>query len=213
MTFRTAALVWCLAAAMVRTMAAQGATPPDRQPADRAPNAAKAGSSNATTDAVSNDYVIGADDVLSIVFWRDQQLSGDVLVRPDGKISVPLLDDIAVAGLTPRQLRDRLVVAARGYVAEPVVTVVVKQVNSRKVYITGQVVRPGQYALTASMNVLQLIAMAGGLGDYAKPRSIRVVRFEQGQIVDVHFDYDEQIGKSKHVRSVELKAGDTVVVP
>lgn len=213
MTLRRTALVCSLAAGMVWTVAAQGGAPAARQQADRAASAANAGSSNASVDAAPGDYVIGADDVLSIVFWRDQQLSGDVLVRPDGKISIPLLDDIPVAGLTPKQLRDRLVVAARGYVAEPVVTVVVKQVNSRKVYITGQVVRPGQYALTSSMNPLQLIAMAGGLGDYAKPKSIRIVRFEHGQAVDVRFDYEAQISKSKNVHSVELKAGDTVVVP
>ena len=107
-----------------------------------APSAA-ASSSSAPTSA--GDYIIGLDDVLTVVFWRDQQLSGDVLVRPDGKISLPLLDEVAAAGLTPRQLRDRLVVEARRYVTDPVVTVVVKQINSRKVYITGQIMRPGQY--------------------------------------------------------------------
>src|SRR5436190_1769165 len=100
---------------------------------------------------------LGPDDLLSVVFWRDQQLSGDVLVRPDGKISLPLLDDVQAAGLTPKQLRDRLVGEARRFVSEPVATVVVRQVNSRKVYITGFVARPGQYALTSAMTALQLI--------------------------------------------------------
>jgi polysaccharide biosynthesis/export protein len=159
------------------------------------------------------DYVIGADDLLSVVFWRDQQLSSDVLVRPDGKISLPLIDDVAAAGLTPRQLRDRLLVEARRYVTEPIVTVVVKQINSRKVYITGQIVRPGQYALTPSMTILQLIATAGGLGDYAKAKDIKVVRVENGKPVTLHFDYENVTKPSTKTRNVELKSGDTVIVP
>ena len=178
------------------------------------------------TEATVGDGASGLDRVFGLrpdlygpfrefyaVFWRDQQLSGDVLVRPDGKISVPLLDDVLAAGLTPHQLHDKLVAGARLYMSEPVVTVVVKQINSRKVYITGQVVRPGQYPLAPSMNVLQLIATAGGLGDYAKPRAIRVVRFEHGQTVSVPFDYQEMTRQSKKARNIELKAGDTVFVP
>ena len=168
----------------------------------------------ASADLVSGDYVIGSDDVLTVVFWRDQQLSGDVLVRPDGKISIPLLDEVQAAGLTPRQLRDRLRVEALHYVTEPIVTVVVKQVNSRRVYITGHVARPGQYPLTQAMTVLQLIATAGGLGDYAKANDIRVVRFENGRPTTLRFDYDEAAKRSKTPRSpLELRSGDTVVVP
>ncbi len=173
------------------------------------------------SDAVSNspaivtagDYIIGFDDVLTVVFWRDQQLSGDVLVRPDGKISLPLLDEVSAAGLTPRQLRDRLVVEARRYVTEPVVTVVVKQINSRRVYITGQILRPGQYPLTSAMTVLQLIATAGGLGDYAKVKDIKVVRVENGHVLNLRFDYSEVTKRDDKSPSIELKAGDTVVVP
>jgi polysaccharide biosynthesis/export protein len=167
-----------------------------------------------TKETPSNEYVIGPDDLLSVVFWRDQQLSGDVLVRPDGKISLPLLDDIQAAGLTPRQLRDRLIGEARRYVSEPVATVVVRQVNSRKVYITGFVARPGQYALSSSMTVLQLIATAGGLQDFAKSKEIRIVRSENGKPVSIRFDYDE-ITKNpeKATQNIELKPGDTIVVP
>jgi polysaccharide export outer membrane protein len=166
------------------------------------------------TATVLDDYVIGPDDVLSVVFWRDQQLSGDVLVRPDGKISIPLLDDVRAAGLTPKQLRDQVASEARRYVSEPIVTVVVKQINSRKVYITGQVVRPGQYPLTSSLTVLQLIATAGGLSDYAKSKDIRVVRVEAGRPVRLKFDYDEATKpKQKKTPDIELKSGDTVVVP
>jgi polysaccharide biosynthesis/export protein len=157
-------------------------------------------------------YLIGADDLLSVVFWRDDKLSGEVLVRPDGKISVPLLDDVQAEGLTPEQLRDRLVADARRFVADPVVTVVVKQINSRKVYITGLVGKPGQYPLTRAMTVLQLIATAGGLLDFAKAKEIRVVRSEHGQSVSLRFDellkYPERTS-----RNLELRPGDTVIIP
>jgi polysaccharide export outer membrane protein len=167
-----------------------------------------------SNDAPSSDYIIGPDDLLSIVFWRDQQLSTDVLVRPDGKISIPLLDDVQAAGLTPKELRDRLVGEARRYVSEPVATVVVRQVNSRKVYITGLVARPGQYPLTPTMTVLQLIATAGGLLDFAKAKEIRVLRTEKGKSVNIRFDYDETTkNPGKTSQNIELKPGDTIIVP
>jgi len=126
-------------------------------------------------------FVVGPDDVLSIVFWHDKDMSTDVTVRPDGKISLPLLNDIQAAGLTPADLRARLTDDARRYFENPSVTVVVKQVNSRKAFITGQIVKPGPYALTAPTTVLQLIAMAGGLKDYADGKNIMIVRYENGQ--------------------------------
>lgn len=195
---------------VARSSNAQLGSPAARGGANVTSAASEAASKSSGT---ANDYVIGRDDLLSIVFWREQQLSGDVLVRPDGKISLPLLDDVVAAGLTPQQLRDQLRAGARNFLTDPIVTVVVKQINSRKVYITGQVVRPGQYPLTPSMSVLQLIATAGGLGDYAKARDIRVVRVEEGHTSNFHFDYAEMAKPSKTVRDIELKAGDTVIVP
>jgi polysaccharide export outer membrane protein len=198
-----------------RSTFAQGVTAPAGQQAGLVKNAAPAvvAGKAAEPNSTDGDYVIGADDLLSVVFWRDQQLSSDVLVRPDGKISVPLIDDVAAAGLTPRQLRDRLQTEARRYVTDPIVTVVVKQINSRKVYITGQIARPGQYALTPSMTILQLIATAGGLGDYAKAKDIKVVRVENGRPTTLHFDYEDVTKPSTKTRNVELKSGDTVIVP
>ena len=108
-------------------------------------------------------YIIGPDDVLSVLFWRDKDMSYDVVVRPDGKISLPLVNDIQAGGLTPSQLRDNVNTIARRYVEEPSVTVVVKQINSRKLFITGQVEKPGPYPMTGRTTALQLIAMAGGL--------------------------------------------------
>jgi polysaccharide biosynthesis/export protein len=164
-----------------------------------------------------NEYLIGADDVLTLVFWRDEQLSGDVLVRPDGKISVPLLDDVQAAGLTPKQLGEHLAVAARRFVTAASVTVVVKEIHSRKVYITGLVAKPGQYPLTTSMTALQLIATAGGLLDFAKTKDIRIVRVENGRSIDLRFDYEaatkNPMKASQQSLNLELKPGDTVVVP
>jgi polysaccharide export outer membrane protein len=157
--------------------------------------------------------VIGSDDVLSVIFWRDQQMSGEVLVRPDGKISIPLLDDVQAAGLTPKELGDRLNIEAQRFIADPKVTVVVKAINSRRAYITGQVARPGQYPLAPSMSVLQLIATAGGLTDYAKSKDIRVVRVEQGRSISVPFNYDEVTKNQTTSQNIELKPGDTVIVP
>ena len=165
-------------------------------------------------DDAPAEYVIGADDVLSIVFWRDQQLTSEVLVRPDGKISLPLLDEIQAAGLTPRQLRDKLTAEAKRFLSEPIVTVVVRQINSRRVYITGVVARPGQYPLSTSMTVLQLIATAGGLQEYANPKDIRIVRLEDGRPVKLRFDYTEMSKNPKTVpRHFVLQPGDTVIVP
>lgn len=212
MTVRAATFV-CLAVLAARPSAGQVGVAATGQQAGHLKGPSPSDAASKPADTTPGDYVIGPDDVLSVVFWRDQQLSGDVLVRPDGKISLPLLDDVPAAGLTPRQLRDRLLVEARLYVTEPIVTVVVKQINSRKVYITGQIVRPGQYPLTPSMTVLQLIATAGGLGDYAKSKDIRVVRIENGRPINLRFDYDEMTKPSKKVQNIELKSGDTVIVP
>ena len=158
-------------------------------------------------------YLIGPDDVLSIVFWRDKDMSADVVVRPDGKISLPLLNDIQAAGSTPEQLRLLLEEAAGKVIKEPNATVVVKTINSRKLYITGNVLKPGTYPLTGEMTVLQLIAVAGGLQEYADSKNIVVMRREGGR--DHHFKFNyKDVTKQKNLeQNIALKPGDTVVVP
>lgn len=159
------------------------------------------------------DYVIGPDDVLSIVFWREKELSGEVTVRPDGRISLPLLNDISAAGLTPDQLRDRVLQRAATLVEDPQATVVVKTVNSRKVFITGMVERPGSYPLTNRTTVLQLIATAGGLREFAKAGDIVVIRNDRGRETRFRFDYKQVVKGKKLEQNLELKPADTVVVP
>jgi polysaccharide export outer membrane protein len=158
-------------------------------------------------------YVIGVDDVLSIIFWRDKDLTTDAVVRPDGKISLPLLNDVAVAGLTPEQARDRILERARTFIEEPSATIVVKQINSLKVFITGQVAKPGAYPLTSRMTVMQLIALAGGLEEYASGKNILVMRTERGRPIAYRFNYQEVLDRRNLPQNIELRPGDTIVVP
>ena len=158
-------------------------------------------------------YVIGLQDVLSIIFWRDKEMSADVVVRPDGNISLPLLNEVPAAGLTPEQLRAKLTEAAAKFIEDPTATVVVKEIHSRNVFITGNVAKPATYPLAGDMNVLQLIALAGGLQEYADGKNIVVIRTENGRQQYRKFNYKDVV-RQKHVdQNIVLKPGDTVVVP
>ena len=162
----------------------------------------------------ASDYVIGTDDVLSILFWRDKDLSApEVTVRPDGKVTLPLLNDMQAAGLTPDQLRDAIQVAAQKYVEDPNPTVIVKEIKSRKVFITGQVEKAGPYPLNGATTVLQLIAMAGGLREFADGKAISVMRTESGKPSVFEFNYQDVLKKRNLRQNIELKPGDVVVVP
>ncbi len=158
-------------------------------------------------------YVIGADDVLSIVYWRDKDMSVDVQVRPDGKISLSLLNDVDASGLTPEQLRLKLVEASKQYIEDPNITVIVKTINSRRVFITGQVGKQGPYPLTGPTTVLQLISLAGGLGEYADSKNIMIFRTENGRQAAYKLNYKEVLSGKKLSQNLDLKPGDTVVVP
>jgi polysaccharide export outer membrane protein len=167
----------------------------------------------AAAPALPPGYLIGADDLLSIVYWREKDMSAEVTVRPDGKVALPLLNDVQAAGLTPDDFRDLVVAAARKYIEDPNPTVIVKTINSRRVFITGQVQKPGPYPLNHPTTVLQLISMAGGLREFAKGKSIAVLRFEGGRQVVLHFNYQDALNLKNLERNVELRPGDTVLVP
>ena len=192
--------------------AAQGPTPARPAPAAAPAAAPKPGSA---PEAVKppEDYVIGTDDLLSVSFWREKELSTDVVVRPDGKITLPLINDVYAAGLTPDQLREKVLTEAARYLEDPSPTVVVKQINSRKVFITGEVFKPGPYALTAPTSVLQLIAMAGGLQEFAQKKDIIILRHEAGRQITFTFDYASVVKRKKLQQNIFLKPGDTIVVP
>lgn len=168
----------------------------------------------AASPAAPSGYVIGVDDVLSILFWRDKDLSApDVTVRPDGKVTLPLLNDVQAAGLSPEQLRDVVLAAALKYVEDPNPTVIVKEIKSRKVFITGQVEKPGPYPLNGPTTILQLIATAGGLRDFADGKNISVMRSQQGRSVVFPFSYPDLLKKKNLGQNIVLQPGDTVVVP
>jgi polysaccharide export outer membrane protein len=163
--------------------------------------------------ALPPGYVIGTDDVLTIVFWRDKDMSADVTVRPDGKVTLPLVNDVDAAGKTPEELRKSITEAASRFVEDPTVSVVVKQINSRRVYITGMVGKSGAYPISGPTSVLQLISMAGGLSEFAHSKNIIINRLENGRQVALKFNYnDVQKGKNLH-QNIELRPGDTVIVP
>lgn len=203
----------CLALVTMMTLVA-GAQAPQKPGAPPAtPGNATATPAVPTGVATPPDYVIGPDDVLAIIVWRDKDLSAEVAVRPDGKISLPLLNDVHAAGLTPEQLRQQVTAAAGKYVEEPTVSVIVKEVNSRKVFITGQVGKPGPYPLMGPTTVLQLIASAGGVLEYADTKNIRIMRNENGKPVSLRFNYKDVIrGKSLN-QNIQLRPGDTIIVP
>jgi polysaccharide export outer membrane protein len=162
------------------------------------------------TVAPPPDYVIGADDVLSIVFWKESDISGRVRVRPDGKISLPLLGEVEAAGLTPDTLRQQLETVARPFFADISATVMVNEVNSRRVFVTGAVGRPGAFPLNGRMTVLQALALAGGFTESADKEHVEVLGMDDARPGRLRFNYKTVLdGKAP---DVALKPGDTVVV-
>ena len=197
-TFRVA-LAAALLIVAARTGAAAGQAAPANAPA-------------VATAALPAGYVIGPEDLLTIVFWRDRDISGDTVVRPDGKISLPLLKDVQAAGYTPEQLAEVLKVAAAKFIAEPNVTVIVREIRSRKVFVVGEVARPGAVPLTGDMNMLQLIATVGGLLEHADRDDITIIRTAQGREQRIKFNYGDVVKGKKPQQNILLKPGDTVVV-
>jgi polysaccharide export outer membrane protein len=174
---------------------------------------AKADGTTVPSAALPRDYVIGPEDLLSIVFWQEPAMSTEVVVRPDGKISLPLLKDVQAAGYTPEQLTGALVKAATKFVARPNATVIVKQINSRKVFVVGQVAKPGAFPVMGDLTVLQVIALAGDVLEYAKSSNVVIVRKEDGREQRFKFNY-KQVVKGKNMeQNILLKPGDTVIVP
>ena len=162
--------------------------------------------------ALPKDYVIGAEDMLNVVFWSDKELSAEVLVRPDGKISLPILNDVPAAGMTPEQLAATIAKAATKFVRDPSATVIVKAVNSRKVYVVGEVARPGPFPLGSEMNVLQAIGEAGGFLETAKKGDVVIVRNENGKERRYKFNYNDVVRGKNVEQNIRLLPGDTILV-
>jgi polysaccharide biosynthesis/export protein len=160
----------------------------------------------------SPSYVIGADDVLHVSVWKETDLTNTLPVRPDGKISLPLLNDVQAAGLTPMQLAASIQEKLKKYLADPRVTVVVTQINSQRVYVTGEVLHTGPINLLPQMTVLQALASAG-FTQFANTKGIYVLRNENGRQQKLPVNYKELIKGDDVSKNIVLKPGDTIVVP
>jgi polysaccharide export outer membrane protein len=158
-------------------------------------------------------YVIGEEDVLTLTVWKEHDLSGTMTVRPDGKITVPLLGEINVVGMKPAQLQKLLEETLKPFVTVPEVSVSVNQINSRKVYLIGQVVREGAMPMNGSVTVLQVLAGAGGLRDFAKRKKIYILRKHGDEEIRFPFDYDAAIRGRNTGQNIRVEPGDTIVVP
>jgi polysaccharide export outer membrane protein len=159
------------------------------------------------------DYRIGVGDILNIQVWKEPDLTRSVPVRPDGKISFPLLDDIQAAGLSPIELKAILVEKLRQFLSEPRVTVLVEEVNSYKVYVMGEVVTPGALILKSKTNLLQVISLSGGFTPYAKRNDIVILRNNGKRDERISVSYDRILAGKSPEQNLLLEPGDTVVVP
>jgi polysaccharide export outer membrane protein len=172
------------------------------------PSAPSSGKAN------EDSFVIGNDDVLAINVWKEPDFSQKIQVRSDGKISLPLLGEIQATGLTPLQLEQDLSAKLRNYITKPEVTVMVEQINSKKFNILGQVAKPGSYSLALAPTVMDAIALAGGLRDFAKQKSIYILRQNPGSGESrIHFNYKEFIKGENLGQNIRLEPHDTIVVP
>src|SRR5215813_3363339 len=159
-----------------------------------------------------NTYVIGAEDALHVAVWKENDLTATIPVRPDGMISLPLLNDVQAAGLTPMQLAASITEKLKKYVSDPRVTVVVTAMNSRRVYVLGEVLHTGPMALTPNMTILQALAQAG-FSQFANTKGIYVLRVENGKQQKLAFNYKQAIKGESMEQNIVLKPGDTIVVP
>jgi polysaccharide export outer membrane protein len=196
------------AAAAPNAKPAQAATAPNAVPAQKvdAPPASK---------PHDDSFVIGNDDVLAINVWKEPDISRPtVSVRSDGKISLPLVGEVQAAGLTPLKLEKDIAIKLKNFISEPEVTVMVQQVNSQKFNILGQVARPGTYVIANSPTVLDAIALAGGFRDFAKQKSIYVLRQNaDGSQTRIPFNYKEVVKTQSPAQNIKLQPRDTIIVP
>lgn len=181
--------------------------------ADVKQEAIKKKAAQAAVAADSDSYIIGAEDVLHIYVWREDTLTKTVPVRKDGKISIPLVDDMQAAGLTPLKLKEILTEKLKDFVDNPDVTVIVLEANSYKVYLTGEVKAPGVYKLKSDTTLVQLLIMAGGFTEWANQKRIQIIRKEDGKEKRITVNYKKIIEGAGSDADVALKVGDIIVVP
>jgi len=209
----TLVLVAMALVSMRATAQSDSAAQPTPPPAVVAPQSS-AGNPNGGKSHSDDSYVIGANDVLAVSVWKEPDVSRSVPVRSDGKISLPLVGELQAGGQTPQQLEQEITKRLRNYISEPEVTVIVTDSKSQKVNILGMVVRPGAYLLTSATTVLDAVAMAGGFKDFAKQKSMYVLRqAPDGTQKRIPFNYKDVIKGKNPEQNIRLQAGDTVVIP
>jgi len=201
-----ALFVWVLPG---MSQAGRPALTPQPEPASAAPAIPAKPAGTVPAPIVGADYVIGADDQLQVTVWENPQLTGQVLVRPDGNISLPLVGDVPAAGLTPRQLGGSIAEKVKSYVKDPVVNVAVLSVNSKQVIMVGEVGHVGPVAIRPGMTVLQAIVTAGGLTPFANKKKIYVLRGEPGKQKRIPFNYKKSLLNDDML----VEPGDRIVVP
>lgn len=171
-----------------------------------------ASASTATTTAsTAADYRLTAGDKLRIDVYKDAQLSQSLQIRPDGKITLPLVGDVAAAGHTSVELRDAITASLKEYITNPVVTVIVTEASPQVVYVTGEVNKPGALTLTGQISILQALAMAGGFTDFADKKNILIKRKSARGMETLKFNYKDALDDDRK-EPLQLRAGDTVVV-
>lgn len=158
-------------------------------------------------------YVIGPEDVLDINIWKEPEVSRVVPVRPDGRISLPLINDVQASGMTPQQLAATMTEKLRKYFNDPQVTVIVTAINSQRVFVVGEVLRAGAFPLIPGMTVLQALSSAGGFTTFANVKKIHVIRLRDGKQIELHFNYQDVLKGNNPDQNIKLERGDTVVVP
>lgn len=201
--------IWPIVVLMVSVVGLCAASGQKTNEAQHKDSAAKAQGA----PVVDESYVIGPEDVLNINVWKEQEMSGSVPVRTDGKITLALVGDVQASGLTPPQLTQALTEKVKKYVDDPHVTITVMSTNSRRIYVLGEVGHPGAMPLLPEMTVLQAISSAGGVTPYAKAKSIYVLRNENGTQTKLPFNYKSVLAGRNPEQNIVLKLGDTIVVP
>jgi polysaccharide export outer membrane protein len=203
-----------LLALLLAAASLQAQDPKKPEPQDSTANQAAAKSGLGAVPANDTAYKIGPQDVVRIDVWKEPEVSRSGLpVRPDGKISLPLLNDVQAAGLSPLELSNVISEGLKKFMNNPQVTVTVLDINSRRVYVTGEVSRPGTFPLLPNMTVLQALTTAGAFTQFARTKAIYVLRNEGGKQVKYPFNYKDVIKGNHPEQNIELRSGDTIVVP
>ena len=164
-------------------------------------------------DPGTSHYLIGPTDILQIYVWKEPELTRDIIVMPDGKITFPLIGEIQAQGRTVTDLKKTITEKLENYVTAPEVTVIVNESRSRRIYTHGKLIRPGPYPLEPDMTVLQSLSTAGGFAEWADEKRILIIRREAGKEVQIRFNYKEYISGDNLEQNILLKPNDTIVVP